>query len=43
MLIDTGCDGFTAIVMEFEVAGFPVGQFMFEVSWQVITSPFIGL
>jgi hypothetical protein len=33
----------TVMVMVFEAAGFPVRQFAFDKSLQVITSPFTGL
>ena len=35
----TGLFGFTVIVRAFEVAGLPVAQVAFEVSWQVTMSP----
>ena len=35
----TGRLGFTVIVSEFDVAGLPVAQVAFEVSWQVTISP----
>ena len=34
-----GSNGFTVIVSKFDVAGFPVGHGIFEVSTHVITSP----
>jgi hypothetical protein len=34
--------GLTSIVMEFDVAGFPVPQLRFEVRTQLITFPFNG-
>ena len=38
-----GFSGLTTIVTAFEVAGFPLAQSAFEVSLQVITSPFTGI
>ena len=38
----TGNAGFTVMVMAFEGAGLPVVHVAFEVSTQVITSPFKG-
>ena len=35
----TGNSGLTVMVIEFEVAGLPVGQIAFEVKTQVMTSP----
>lgn len=39
----TGSDVLTVIVIELEVAGFPVVQVEFEVSLQLTTSPFTGM
>ena len=38
----TGSSGLTVTVIAFEVAGVPVGQTAFEVSMQVMISPFKG-
>jgi hypothetical protein len=38
----TGKEGFTDMVTEFEVAGFPVAQAALEVSWQLTTSLLAG-
>jgi hypothetical protein len=40
--IETGAEGMTLIVMEFEVAGFPVAQLRLEVNTQVTTCPSTG-
>ena len=42
MLTETGNVAFTTWVMLFEVAGDPLAQVAFEVSWQVITSLLTG-
>ena len=39
----TGRLGLTVIVIEFDVAGFPVGHVAFDVNTQVITSPLSGV
>ena len=39
----TGFSGLTIIVTAFEVAGFPLAHSAFDVSMQVITSPFTGI
>ena len=39
----TGSNGFTIIVMVFDVAGFPVGHVTFDVSTQVTISPLTGV
>jgi hypothetical protein len=43
MDILTGRTGLTNIVTGFDIAGFPDGQVVFDVSLQVITSPFTGV
>jgi hypothetical protein len=35
-----GTDGVTVIMIELDVAGFPVAQTALEISWHVTTSPF---
>jgi hypothetical protein len=42
MLTDTDSVAFTTWLMLFEVAGEPLAQVAFEVSWQVITSLLTG-
>ena len=42
MVIPAGRFALTTIVIEFEVAGFPTGQAMFEVITQETTSPLFG-
>jgi hypothetical protein len=39
---ETGSNGLMVMVIALEVAGLPVGQAMFDVSLQVITSLFTG-
>ena len=43
IVTDTGKTGFTVIVMELDIAGFPVAQVRSEVNTQVMTSPFDGV
>ena len=42
MVIPAGRFELTIIVMEFDVAGLPVGQAMFEFKTQVTISPLLG-
>ena len=42
MLIPAGRLAFTTIVIEFDVAGFPTGQAIFDVITQETTSPLFG-
>ena len=42
MLMPAGRFAFTSIVIEFDVAGFPTGQAMFDVITQKTISPLFG-
>ena len=42
IVIETGAEGMTLMVIPFDVAGFPVAQVRLEVNTQVIISPFVG-
>ena len=42
MVIPAGRFAFTTIVIEFDVAGFPTGQAIFEVITHKTTSPLLG-
>ena len=43
IITETGKLGFTIILTGVELAGEPVAQVAFEVSWQVTRSPLVGL